>query len=477
MAQAGLWRYCFGLTAAMRLLAVLAAGTASAAQPNIVLMLADDQGWDGLSAPMAPDVEASGVFRTPRLEALAAQGMRFSNAYAPAPVCSPTRISLQTGKSPAQLHWTKAAPPERVHRLLEPQLVKQIADDERTVGELLRGAGYATAHYGKWHIAGGGPGAHGYDEHDGDTGNDEAFRFTDPNPVDIFGMAERAAAFMEKNARERRPFFIQLSWNALHAPENALAATRAKYASLAGGNAKRAATAAITEDLDTGVGRVLDAIDRLQLGETTYVIYTSDNGAGGGGRRGGLSGGKGSLSEAGIRVPLIVRGPGIAAGSWCHMPVVGYDLLPTFCQWAGLPAGALPRGIEGGSIAPLLAAGGRGAVQRPRDELVFHFPHYQHGNPPQSAIRAGDLKLILLYEDGGVRLFDVAKDRDEREDLAPRMPDESRRLRGLLEARLAAIGAQMPAPNPDFDPAAAQPERRRGGGGGGGGRKQTRGKT
>jgi arylsulfatase A-like enzyme len=159
------------------------------------------------------------------------------------------------------------------------------------------------------------------------------------------------------------------------------------------------------------------------------------------------------------------------------MPVVGYDLLPTFCQWAGLPAGALPRGIEGGSIAPLLAAGGRGAVQRPRDELVFHFPHYQHGNPPQSAIRAGDLKLILLYEDGGVRLFDVAKDRDEREDLAPRMPDESRRLRGLLEARLAAIGAQMPAPNPDFDPAAAQPERRRGGGGGGGGRKQTRGKT
>jgi arylsulfatase A-like enzyme len=146
-------------------------------RPNIIFMLADDQGWNGLSVPMAPDVPGSRseLFQTPNLERLAAQGVRFSNAYAPAPVCSPTRISIQTGKSPAQLHWTKAAPPEEGRRLLEPRLIKSIADSETTVGELLREAGYATAHYGKWHIGGGGPRKHGYDEHDGDTGNEEAF--------------------------------------------------------------------------------------------------------------------------------------------------------------------------------------------------------------------------------------------------------------------------------------------------------------
>ena len=161
-------------------------------QPNFIFMLSDDQGWNGLSVPMHPDVAGSKgeIFRTPNLEKLAAQGMRFSSAYAPAPVCSPTRISVQTGKSPARLHWTKAAPAVPGRKLIEPRLIKDLSKDEVTIGELLKRAGYATAHYGKWHISGGGPGAHGYDEHDGDTGNENAFKFTDPNPVDIFGMAD-----------------------------------------------------------------------------------------------------------------------------------------------------------------------------------------------------------------------------------------------------------------------------------------------
>jgi len=441
-------------------------------RPNIVFMLADDQGWNGLSVQMAPDVPGSRgeIFQTPNLEQLAAQGMRFSNAYAPAPVCSPTRISIQTGKSPAQLHWTKAAPPEEGHTLREPRLIKSISDSETTIGELLRKAGYATAHYGKWHIGGGGPGKHGYDEHDGDTGNEEAFHFTDPNPVDIFGMAERAESFMEKNAKAGKPFFIQLSWNALHAPGNALKATMAKYEQLAGGGndkGKRAATAAITEDLDTGVGRVMAAIDRLGLAKNTYVIYMSDNGAGGGGKRGGgLSGGKGSVWEGGIRVPLIVRGPGVAADSWCHVPVVGYDMLPTFCEWAGVPASAISRGVEGGSIATLLAHDlapeGRGEVRRPREELVFHFPHYQSDDGPQSAIRLGNLKLLRFYEDDRVMLFDLAKDIGERDDLTQRMPAETQRLRERLEQYLSAVDAQLPTPKPDFDPAKPAPTRERG---------------
>jgi len=342
-----------------------------------------------------------------------------------------------------------------------------------TIAELLQRSGYATAHYGKWHIAGGGPGRHGYDEHDGDTGNEHAYDFTDPNPVDIFGMARRAEAFMEKSQKAGRPFYVQLSWNALHAPENALKATLAKYTRLTGGGPtdKRASTAAISEDLDTGVGMVLQSLDRsldrLGLADETIVIYLSDNGAGGGGgRRGGLGGGKGSVGEGGVRVPFIVRGPGIAANSWCHVPVVGYDLLPTFCEWAGVPLTALPNDRDGGSIASLLAHGGTGTVSRPRDELVFHFPHYQSGNTPHSAIRVGDLKLLKFYEDESVKLFDLAADIGERRDLAAERPADAKKLEERLEAHLAAVHAQFPTANPRFDPDAPAAARPRGGKGG-----------
>ena len=422
----------------------------SAERPNIVFMLADDQGWNGTSVAMHPDIRGSksDIFHTPNLEKLAAQGMRFSAGYAPASVCSPTRISLMTGKSPAALHWTKAAPPETGRKLVEPRNVKSISADETTIGQLLRQAGYATAHYGKWHISGGGPGKHGFDEHDGDTGNEHAYQFKDPNPVDIFGMADRAAAFMERNSTAKKPFFIQLSWNALHASENANKATLAKYEqAMPGENSKRITTAAITEDLDTGVGRVMDVIDRLGLTGSTYVIYMSDNGSGGGKKV--LAGGKGGVWEGGIRVPFIVSGPGVKANSWCHARVVGYDLFPTFCEWAGIARTTLPKGIEGGSIALLLANDGRGDVQRPREELVFHFPHYQ-GDAPHSAIFLGDLKLLHFYEDDHDELYDLANDIGERHDLASKRPADAKKLRERLEQYLTAVDAQLPSANPDY---------------------------
>jgi arylsulfatase A-like enzyme len=424
-------------------------------------MLSDDQGWNGLSVAMHPDFDASRGenFRTPNLEAFARQGMRFSAAYAPAPVCSPTRISLQTGKNPARLHWTKAAPPVEGQRLLEPKLIKQLSSQEITIGELLQSAGYATAHYGKWHIEGGGPGAHGYDEHDGNTGNENAFRFVDPNPVDIFGMAERAAKFMEKNRDEGRPFYIQLSWNALHAPELARQATQAKYTHLVReNNSKQASVAAITEDLDEGVGRVLTAIHELGLSQNTYVIYMSDNGSGGG-KRGGLSGGKGSLWEGGIRVPFLIRGPGILPNTWCHTPIVGYDLLPTFCQWAGVASDRLPLSIDGGSIDSLLHGGGDGIVHRPRPELVFHFPHHQGNDGPHSALRVDDWKLIFFYEDERMSLFDLSKDLSERQDLAESMPEKAHQLKLQLNEQLVTMDAQFPTANPNFDPQEIPPPR------------------
>jgi len=423
--------------------------TFAAERPNIIFMLADDQGWNGLSVAMHPNIAASksDIYHTPSLEKLSLQGMRFSAAYAPAPVCSPTRISLQTGKSPAQLHWTKAAPAVEGQRLIEPRNIKDISANEKTIGEMLRSAGYATAHFGKWHIRGGGPGQHGYDEHDGDTGNEQALKFTDPNPVDLFGMAKKAATFMEKSKQANKPFYIQLSWNALHGQENALKATLAKYGKL--NNEKNAQRAAITEDLDTGIGMVLKSVDNLSLGENTFIIYMSDNGSGGG--RGALSGGKGDLFEGGIRVPLIIRGPGIKTNSWCNTRVVGFDLFPTFCEWAEIPANKLSKEIEGGSIVSLLSNDGQGKVARPRESLVFHFPHYQ-GDTPHSAIIKGDMKLIKFYEDSKLMLFDLSKDLRESNNLASKMPQESNNLHKELTEYLSAIAAQLPTPNLKYDP-------------------------
>ncbi len=435
----------------------------AAERPNIVFMLSDDQAWNGLSVAMHPNVAGSkgDIFHTPNLEKLAAQGMRFSAGYAPASVCSPTRVSLMTGKSPAALHWTKAAPPETGHKLIEPRNIRSIPANETTIGDILHKAGYATAHYGKWHISGGGPQKHGFDESDGDTGNENAYQFKDPNPVDIFGMADRAAAFMEKSSKARKPFFIQLSWNALHASENANQATLAKYErQLNGENPKRITTAAITEDLDTGVGRVMDAIERLGLTGNTYVIYMADNGAGGGKKV--LAGGKGGVWEGGVRVPFIVSGPGVKPNSWCHTRVVGYDLFPTFCEWAGVAPGTLPKEIEGGSIASLLKNDGRGDVKRSREELVFHFPHYQ-GDTPHSAILLGDLKLLHFYEDNHDELYDLSKDIGERNDLAAQRPAETTKLRERLDKYLADVDAQFPTPNPNYDPNQPAEPKKRGG--------------
>lgn len=464
----------------MVLLLVGGAVTSADDRPNIIFMLSDDQNWNGTSVAMHPEVAWSkhSVIQTPWLEKLSAQGMRFSAAYAPASVCSPTRCSLQLGMSSAQTGWTKAAPPVQGQKLIPPRISKSLDPSSTTIAELLREAGYATAHYGKWHLSGGGPSRHGYDDDDGDNGNEYAHRFADPNPADIFGMAKRTAAFMEKSKEAGKPFFIQMSWHALHAPQNALKATVAKYEKLgAFRNEKALGTAAITEDLDTGVGMVMEALDRLELADTTYVIYMSDNGGGGGGKRGQLNGGKGSVWEGGIRSPLIVRGPGVEADSWCHTRVVGFDFFPTFCEWAQIPAAKLPKNIEGGSLASLLANQGQGEVKRPREELVFHFPHYQSGDGPHTALMLGNLKLMKFYEADRLALFDLSQDIQEQNDLAAERSDDVEKMHGLMQAYLADIGAQLPVPNPDFDPANPPPateKGKRGGGGKGGGNRRNR---
>ncbi len=450
------------------ILVILLAVAAAEPPPNFVLIVSDDQDWNGLSAQMHPDLpnSKSDFYRTPNLEKFAAEAMLFSSGYAPAPVCSPTRISLQTGRNPAALRWTKAAPAEDGHKLIEAENRKSIRAAETTIAEVLKHAGYATAHYGKWHLGGGGPAQHGYDESDGDTGNRDADAFVDPNPVDIFGMTERAGVFMEKQAKAGKPFYVQMSYHALHVPNNALKATREFYDKLPPGKMHRdPARAAITTDLDTGVGKLLGHIERLGLTGRTYVVYMGDNGGGGGGGGGAgkgdarpLRAGKGGVWEGGIRVPFIVRGPGIKANSWCHQPVVGYDLFPTFCRLAGVKE-KLPSELEGGDISHLFT-GATTPVKRPREELVFHFPHYQ-GDTPHSAIRHGDYKLLEFYETGERMLFNLKTDLAERHDLAKSNPEIAADLSNRLKTYLTAINAAMPKPNPDYKPG-EEPVRKKG---------------
>lgn len=451
---------------ALCLLAASFPSIAAERPPNFVILLSDDQDWNGLSVQMHPELpnSKSDFYRTPNLEKFAAEAMRFSAGYAPAPVCSPTRISLLTGRSPAALRWTKAAPTEEGHRLIEAENRKSVRAVETTLPEVLQRAGYATAHYGKWHLSGGGPEKHGYDESDGDTGNRDADRFVDPNPVDIFGMTERAAVFMEKQSKAGKPFFVQMSYHALHVPGNALKATRAFYEQQPPGKIHRdPARAAITTDLDTGVGKFLGHLTRLGLPETTYVVYMGDNGGGGGGGGGRgdarpLRAGKGGLWEGGIRVPFMVRGPGIKPNTWCHQPVVGFDLFPTFCRLAGVKE-TLPTALEGGDLSHLFA-GSTTPVERPRGDLVFHFPHYQ-GDTPHSAIRRGDYKLLEFYETGERMLFNLKNDLAERHDLAKSKPDIAADLGDRLNRYLAAVGAAMPRPNPEYK-AGSEPQRRKG---------------
>jgi len=353
-------------------------------------------------------------------------------------------------------------------KMIAPQHVTALPTSETTIAELLRKRGYATAHFGKWHLHGGGPGSHGFDRHDGDTGNGGPGAYEDPDPKDIFGVTSRAMHFMEDQVTAGKPFYVQLSHYAVHSPNKALSSTKAKLASVpVGRRHTNIEYAAMTQDVDTSVGMVLRKIDALGIADSTYVIFMSDNGAGakrGSGENDPLGGGKATLQEGGIRVPLIARGPGIDAGSINHENVVGFDLFPTFCELAGY-RGPLPAGIEGTSLVPLLRGNdGAHGLQRKHEELVFHFPHYGRGpkQQPQSAILVGSLKLIRSYETGAEQLFDLASDIGERSDLASKMPAKRKELSERLDAYLSRVGAQLPTVNQDYDPTRESARQRRG---------------
>ena len=454
--------------------AVFVPAAEAAESPNIVLILTDDQGWTGTSVQMDKRMSdsASDLYRTPNLERLARGGMRFSNGYAPAPNCSPTRMSIQTGKTAPRLGATDildVVPRGRVggrfynryylNKPLNVHLpISDLPDEELTIAELLKqqNPSYKTAHFGKWHMAGGSPDRHGYDFHSGPTTNGPG-RQGEPDPKRTGEVTQAAVDFLDEHGTNS-PFFLQVSYYAVHNPILFKRETIEGYSVTEGRKHVNARYAAMTEELDEGLGRILGKLDELDLAGNTFVIYTSDNGAeiteGTFTNNEPLAKGKTHVWEGGIRVPFVIRGPGIEADSQCDQPVIGYDFLPTIADWAGA-SDKLPDDLDGGSLVPVLSNGGRGQIQRGTEPLIWYYGTYRNHKhvAPQAAMRHGNHKLIWEFESDQARLFDLSLDISETTDLRRFRPEVAKQMHQELRDYFAAVGTKLPTINENYDPA------------------------
>ena len=317
---------------------------------------------------------------------------------------------------------------------------------------------YQTAHFGKWHQSLT-PSDVGYDVSDGPTGNFEGdwvsqgVKNNSDAPKRTFGISKRACDFMADQVSNNNPFFMQVSYYAVHVPNYGLESTTEKYMKKKPGkksvprdfelpppplNEGMGSYAAMLEDLDTGFGMILDKIEELGIKENTYVIYTSDNG---GGFRGNdpLKMGKADLWEGGIRVPTIVRGPKVLRNKYCDIPIAGWDFYPTVSEIIGNPK-RLASEFDGGSLLSVFENGNAGKVIRNTEALIFHFPWFS--GEPESAIRLGDYKLIKNIDSRQTWLFDVSKDIEESNDLSDAMPAKANELEKLLSDYLEEHNAE-----------------------------------
>lgn len=422
--------------------------------PNFLVVLVDDQGWNGTSVEMVPgDLQSrSDYHETPNLERLASEGMRFSDAYSAAPVCAPSRYGIQFAKTPARLS------------LIRVGMNSDHIDHEQgwTVPRALKAVepSYVAGHFGKWGM-GATPETFGYDVSDGPTQNREGGFVNnrtqwDPvvkeDPKRIGELTEKAVAFMREQVKADRPFYLQVSHWAVHANLEATEGRLAKYeAKPRGAQQVNPGFAAMSEDLDAGLGLLLDELDTLGIAGNTYVVYMSDNGCVPnipGAKKyersynHPLQRGKWDALEGGIRVPLLVRGPDVVAGSHTSVPVCGVDLLPTFLGLTGAENVPVLDSIDGGSFAAVLIAQAS-TVDRPVDGLFFHVP-YRNGialKRPHSAVRQGDFKLVFFQDDGETHLYNVAEDRGEQVDLSTVMPVKTDSLRTVLLDYLSEVQA------------------------------------
>ncbi|MFC4870845.1 sulfatase [Negadavirga shengliensis] len=420
--------------------------------PNFIFILTDDQGWSCTSMGIddrIPDSK-SDYYETPHIDRMAKEGIRFTNAYAPASICSPTRRSIIFGQTPTRLG------DETFKENYNPETNGQAL----TIPRVLKSANpaYKAAHYGKWDLrADIFPEDLGFDESDGDTRNSHGNLmsasgekwtevFVTDDPKRTVSITRRAVNFMERQVDQGNPFYLQISHYAPHVDIQTRRTTLEKYQNkLPGERHHSPGWAGMLEDMDTSVGEILDKVEHLGISDNTYIILMSDNGAAefippvSGQKKLSdpksfdkpmrnypLRAGKWTLYEGGIRVPFIVKGPGVEKGKMSHEPVGGWDILPTVAELAGYDL--LPRNdLDGGSFAKLIHSGGKGQVHRPRDYFVFH---RYHDGYPHSAIIQDNHKLVILWKKARMELYDLHTDIGERTDISGQHPDKVKSLYG-----------------------------------------------
>ncbi|MFT4541639.1 MAG: arylsulfatase A [Planctomycetota bacterium] len=438
-----------------------------ATPPNILLVLVDDLGWSDLGCYGNPAVD------TPRIDAFCAQGVRFTDAYAAAPVCSPTRASIMTGLAPARMHITNHLPDRESFTPDNPTLTAAHCEDRLaleyvTVAEHLQRNNYKTAFFGKWHLAPQRtadqadfyPDAQGFDRNTGGNGwGGPGSSFFAPyefpglvskeeNEYLPYRLGEEVQSYIRQHAEREtdEPFFVAL-WNyTVHWPMDSPPDLLAKYQ-------ERGVQpgivdpryAGMTEALDQVIGGVLDALKETGLDENTLVIFSSDNGAlASVADNRPLRGSKGYLYEAGIRVPTMVRWPGkVRPGRVDATPIISTDWFSTILDAAGVELPADYPG-DGMSLVSLLDE----SEELEREALYFHYPNYawHRSNRLGSAIRAGDMKLIERFDDGSLELYDLEADRAEENNLAQQRPELAQKMQRSLLLWRASVSAALPDP-------------------------------
>jgi arylsulfatase A-like enzyme len=459
---------------------------AEARKPNIILFLIDDLGWRDLGC------QGSTFYQTPHIDQLAAEGVRFTDAYAACAVCSPTRAAVLTGKYPARLLLTEWLPSGRWNpkaKLQSGRFLRGLPVEEHTLAEALRDSGYRTAHIGKWHLGSEPfclPEHHGFDLNIAGNAHGAPGSYFFPYPGDwlIPGSGQRATwnvlpdgkegeyltdrltdeavKFIRdtqatKNQEQRtrntaQPFFLYFPHYGVHTPLQAKKELIAKYERVPEAQRQgKPEYAAMVESIDDSVGRVLATLKELKLDENTVILFTSDNGGFYNATSNApLRANKGAYYEGGIRVPLIIKWPGVAKpGLVVSDPVTSTDLYPTCLAAAGLPA--LPNQHQDGvNLRPLLAGEGL-LVAR---SLFWHYPHYNEhpSSVPSSVIRKGPWKLIETFDPEGIELYNLSDDLSETKNLVAEQTARVEELRRELDAWRNEVGAEMMKPNPDYDP-------------------------
>jgi arylsulfatase A-like enzyme len=442
----------------------------AADRPNIIVILIDDLGGHDLGC------YGSRFYRTPHIDRLAQNGMLFTDAYAACPVCSPTRAALLTGKYPARYNltdWLTGRPDRPDQKLLRPTINQQLPRTEKTLAEVLKAAGYATGHIGKWHLGGEGfgPRQRGFDVNIGGSEAGSPFSYIAPfknkqgrfmpgleQAPDGEYLTDRLTAEAEQFIDRHRdqPFFLYLAHYAVHIPLRARAELIAHYSSNGKpGEQNNRIYSAMIESVDDGVGRLVQKLKDRGLAQRTVLFFTSDNG-GLSVREGPdtpstinspLREGKGYLYEGGIRVPLLIQWPGVTRGGQIsHFPVCSIDFFPTILAMCGVAHG--PQ-VDGVSLVPLL----QGKEGPARDALYWHYPHYSNqGGRPGGIVRAGDYKLIEFFEQDRRELYNLRSDVSENRNLADEEPVVVNALAAKLQSWRRAVGAREMRPNPAYVP-------------------------